>query len=335
MSSGCDNYSHRAIFLRCTKIGKEFSLKILIIIVSWNVKELVGKCIKSINKYMDVEDYEIVLVDNASHDNTADFVQKVFPKVRVITNKTNVGFAAANNQAIRTTDADVLILANPDTELTCSVSSLIAHVSEDRHTAVAFGRLIYPDGSTQEFIRNFPTVLNQVSEIFGLAHLFPNAMWACEMVRRKNNRVYLEPHFIDSGSGAFFVMKRDVFLRAGMFDEDYFVYGEETDLFFRLNKLGYKIFYDPTVEIVHHHGKSTSQNPMMYAMLQKNRYLFIKKHYSRKHAAAYRYFCLLPYDCTRYLLSILRCFVLKGRTREESCDKARRHLGALLWELCG
>jgi len=309
-------------------------LKIAVIIVSWNVKELVGQCIASIYKYLKGKHYDIFLVDNASSDNTVNFVRESYPDVKVIANKTNIGFAAANNQAVRATDAEILVFANPDTELTGTIDPLILKLADPRIVA-SFGRLVYPSGITQDFIRNFPTIINQLGEISGLPHLFPKLSWAHEMIRNINSAQYGKMHFIDAASGAFFVMKRDSFVEAGMFDENFFVYGEDMDLFYRLRKKGYKILYDPNVKIIHHHGKSTSQNPMMYKMEQKNRYLFVKKNYSTAQALLYRYVLFLSYDVLRLGLTMLKLLLNTQDSRRKYYGKVIGHFRAIIWELFG
>jgi len=227
---------------------------------------------------------------------------------------------------------EILVFANPDTELQCDIGPLIRHLEEEK-TAAAFGRLRYPDGTTQRFIRNFPTFLTMFGELFGLPTLFPQWTALSELVRDGNHEVYDRPRFIEAASGAFFVMRKEVYASVGMFDEDFFVYGEETDLFFRLKEKGYVIFYDPGVEIIHHHGKSTSGNPAMYTMLQANKYRFVKKHYSRPFALIYRYMYLFLFDVTRFSQAKLRSVFTSGKRREESRAGAEQHKEAIFWEL--
>ncbi len=309
-------------------------MELAFIIVSWNVRKFVARCIDSIHKYVPHDICEIFLVDNASADDTVDFVRRNYPDVRILANKKNKGFAAANNQAVMQTDADILVFANPDTELKGSIQPLIDALG-DKKTAAAFGRLVYPSGRTQDFIRSFPCLANRFGEALGAAHLFPGLRLFHEMIRHDNKEVYDRPHFIDAASGAFFLVKRDVFLESGMFDSRFFVYAEDTDLFYRLRQKGYRIFYDPSIKIVHHHGKSTVQNPGMYAMQQKNTYLFIEKHHSRPYAFLYRYVLLVFYDITRFFFSVIKTLHSDAEVRKQASIKAGMHLAALKWELFG
>lgn len=308
-------------------------MKIAVIIVSWNVKKFVGRCIASIHKYIRQDNCEILLVDNASADDTVSFVRRRYPDVKIIANEKNRGFAAANNQAVMQTDAQILIFANPDTELRDDVQPLVEALNDEK-TAAVFGRLVYPSGETQAFIRSFPNLINRFGEALGIPHLFPGLRPFQEMIRH-DDRAYDRAHFIDAASGAFFLMKRDVFLKCGMFDTRFFVYAEDTDLFYRLKQKGYRIFYNPGVRIIHHHGKSTVQNPNMYAMQQKNTSLFIKKHHSAPYAFLYRYVLLVFYDSTRLLLSMIKAIRSDPEYRKQACMKLKRHLAALKWELFG
>jgi len=311
------------------------SKKIAIIIVSWNVQELVVKCIQSLYTYLPKMDYEIILVDNASSDHTVDRVENLFPDVKMIANHHNAGYAAAVNQAVKTTTADFLILANPDIELIGNINSLLFHLNKKTIAAV-FGRLIYPDHSVQDFIRNFPTFINQFGELLGISYLLPQLSLICEIVRHDNTKIYNHSHAIDAASGAFFIIKREVFVDLEMFDENFYIYGEETDLFFRLKKKGFTIIYEPAVDIIHHHGKSTEQNPGIYSELQKNRCRFVKKHYSYLYFFLYRYLYLILYDLSRYLYALIKyTYPTNSENRDKYKKKADKHLSALLWVFRG
>ena len=305
---------------------------IAVIVVSWNVKELVGRLLDSINLHMSHLDHEVIVVDNASTDGSADFIREQYPQVQLIANKENLGFGKANNQAVMATEAETLILANPDTELTSAPDTLLSHL-EAQEIGAVFGRLQYPDNTTQDFIRNFPTLLNQCCEALALPNLLPGAMWACELVRKCNHKHYGYRRFIDAGSGAFFLLKRQVFLKCGMFDEQFFVYGEETDLFLNMARQGYRIYYDPSVVIIHHHGASTLQNPAMHAMLQKNKYLLIKKNYSANQALICRVLFFALFDLLRLIhASLMATLTSDSGKRARYQNRQQKHWAGLAWE---
>ena len=307
-------------------------MRVAAVIVSWNVREFVGRCVESLRRHLAPLDYTITVVDNDSSDGTVDFVRGRYPDVSVVANRANLGFAVANNLAVDSVDADILLFANPDTELEGPLSPLLGHF-KDPATGAVFGQLFAPDGTPQEFIRNFPTLLNQVGELFGLPRIFPTADTWCEMVRKGHREVYGKAHAVDSASGAFVLVRRSAFRDAGGFDEDYFLYGEETDLFFRFRKLGYRVLYDPAVRILHHHGRSTAQLPASHAMMQRGRHLFVRKNYSPAEALVFRYLLQVAYDLTRSAFALGRSLFGAASKRDLYSRQAARHLEALRWEL--
>lgn len=309
-------------------------MKISIIIVSYNVKNLLVQCIKSFEKYINNYDYEIIVIDNNSKDNTVQYLKDMSLNITLIPNKANIGFGAANNKAVKYATGDILIFANPDTEIVSSIDGLIHLVNREKNISVVFGKLKYPTGETQEFIRTFPTAKKLLFEIFGIPNWHPSFSRFGEMIRRHDD-IYNKAGFIDAGSGAFFIMTMYDFKSIGGFDEDYFLYGEETDLFYRLNKIGKKVYYYDKIEIIHHHGKSTAGNPKMYVLLQKNISLFIKKYYSITHYIIFRYLLQTMYDLSRMLLAFLKLLLSKSNNNTLRWYYVKRHFQAILWELYG
>lgn len=308
-------------------------MKLSIIIVSYNVKNLLIQCIKSFEKYLNNYDYEIIVIDNNSKDNTVECLRDMCLNIILIQNKKNIGFGAANNKAVKYATGDILVFANPDTEIVSSIEELINLIYKQKNIGVVFGKLKYPTGETQEFIRNFPTAPKLLFELLGVPNWHPSFSRFGEMIR-KNDEIYDKEGFIDAGSGAFFIMTMQDFKTIGGFDEDYFLYCEETDLFYRLNKIGKYVYYYHKIEIIHHHGKSTAGNPQMYAMLQKNRSLFIKKHYSMAHYIIFRYVLEVIYDFSRMILSALKLLLLK-KNKPLLRYYVKRHFLSIIWELYG
>ena len=309
-------------------------IAISVIIVSWNVRDLLRRCLLALNRHLKNKNYkyEIIVVDNASHDGSVEMVEQALPEVKVIKNRENVGFAAANNQAARIAKGMFLLFVNPDTELQDDIETLLEHFRDQRVAAV-FGKLIYPNGQIQlHTLKRFPTFLNQTMELLGLVRLFPNIK--IFNAEEKNGSAYERTHYVDWGAGAFFVFRKDLFEQLGMFDEDYFVYGEEMDLFFKVKRRGYKSIYEPRVHIIHHVGSSTKQHPGMYLMLHQNKVLFMKKNYNSFSAICYRYFFLVMHQTLRGIHSLLVAVLTKDRCwRKIFFAKMKNQFNVVKWAL--
>ena len=310
-------------------IGHPF---ISVIIVNWNVKELLRRCIFSINEHLRRWEYEIIVVDNASSDGSIKMLKKEFPEITIFENKSNRGFAAANNQAAKIAKGIFLLFVNPDTELQNDIQPMISHFSDER-VAVVFGKFVDKNGNTQgHAIKRFPTFLNQTMEAFGLVKIFPNIAIFNE--EERNLASYEKPHFIDWGTGAFFIIRKDAFEKVGRFDEDYFVYGEEKDLLFQIKRLGYRTMFEPSVHIFHHLGSSTKQNPKMYLMLQQNTALFVRKNYSRNFTFIYRYFHLVIHHLVRSIHDALFAIFSRNKIKREILlDKMKNRFDVIKWAL--
>ena len=179
---------------------------ISIIIVSWNVKDLLRACIFTLENKMTGLSYEIIVVDNASKDRSVEMLKAEFPHVILIKNDMNLGFAAANNQAAKIARGAYLLFVNPDTELQTIIQPMIEHLQKPQ-VAACFGKLVDRDGKVQiHTLKRFPTVLNQIMELSGLANFFPSV--SCLSEEERNLKAYDRKHAIDWGAGAFFLLKK-------------------------------------------------------------------------------------------------------------------------------
>jgi len=235
-------------------------MELSVIIVSYNVKDFLKPCLLSVRRAIQNISAEIFVVDNNSEDGSAEMVEKDFPDVKLIKNNINSGFSAANNQAIRLAEGRFILLLNPDTLVEDDTLDLCLDFMSEHEDAGAIG-VRMTDGKGRflpESKRAFPTASAAFFKISGLAYLFP----------RSNlfSRYYLS--HIDSMStsvveviaGAFMFLRSEALQRAGLLDEDFFMYGEDIDLSYRINKSGFKNYYLPEAKIIHFKGKSTSRN---------------------------------------------------------------------------
>ena len=267
-------------------------LYLAIIIVSWNVRELLSNCLSSIaNELASDPDLSasIWVVDNASEDGSAGMVADRFPEVRLIANSNNRGFAAANNQALREAGfagdrpagelPAYVILLNPDTTLEPGALRVWLEAAAEQPSAGVVGAALrYPDGGFQHSAFAFPTLSQVFFDFFPLHH--------CLIGSRLNGRyprAWYEaetPFPVDHPLGAAMLIRREAILAAGLLDEGYFIYAEEVDWCMRMKAAGWPAICAPAVHVVHHEGQSTRQvNAPMFVRLWESRLRLFARHY--------------------------------------------------------
>jgi hypothetical protein len=240
-----------------------------IIIVSWNVRDLLRRCLLSVNseqlavnsKQSTVHSSlltEILIVDNASADGTVAMLRAEFPAVRVIANSENVGFTRGNNQALAAAQGRYLFLLNPDTELRAgALQTLFDYAKAHPRVGIIGPRLFYGDGAPQSSRRRFPTLATAFLESTKLQQWFPR--------HRVLTHYYMDDtsddatQEVDWINGAAMFVRREVYEQIGGFDERFFMYSEELDWCYRAKQAGWQIVYLPTAQVVHYEGKSSEQ----------------------------------------------------------------------------
>ena len=255
-------------------------MKLSIIIVNYNVKNFLEQCLGSIQNASKDINLEVFVVDNNSIDKSTQMVKNKFPDVNLICNATNVGFSKANNQAIKKSTGKYVLLLNPDTIIQENTLYETIHFLDKNPIAGALGVKMI-DGSGQflpESKRSLPTPSIAFYKIFGLSKLFPRSK---EFGKYHLNYLNTEKtHEIDVISGAFFMIRKSVLNKVGLLDESFFMYGEDIDLSYRIQKAGYKNYYLPTTSIIHYKGESTKKTSVNYIFTFYNAMIiFVKKHY--------------------------------------------------------
>lgn len=221
-----------------------------IIIVNWNTKDLLVQCLESIFRTVRGSDLEVFVVDNGSTDGSGRVVKEKFPEVKVIENQENVGFAEANNQALRISKGKYLLLLNPDTQVKeKAIEGLVSFMETHPRAGISGAQLLNSDGSKQNSIANFPSLATELLNKSFLRWLFPKKFPGKE-------RDYPEPIEVDSVIGACMVVRRDALEQVGLLDEDYFIFLEETDWCYRMKRAGWKIYHIPQAQVFHFQGKS-------------------------------------------------------------------------------
>lgn len=250
-----------------------------IIIVSWNVRDLLRQCLSSIFNNQGGLKVEIFVVDNASVDGTVAMMQQEFPEIRLIANKKNRGFAAANNQAIKQARGKYILLLNPDTEIMPeTLSSAINFLTFQPRVAVVGGRILNSDFSIQPSVRNWPTFWPIFLMLLKLPKIFPNLKSVNHYLAR--NFDYHQPQSAPQIMGAFMMIRREIIDLIGLFDERFFIWFEEVDFCRRVWQAGYQVYYWPKAKIIHYGGQSFAQQKIILNQWRffQSAWRFFQKH---------------------------------------------------------
>lgn len=241
-----------------------------IIIVSWNVRAQLERCLRSIESTTDRATVAVFVVDNASTDSSADMVAIQFPWVRLIRNHTNKGFAAACNQAIKLTVEGHVLLLNPDTELReGTVSKVLACLATHSDAGIIGCRLVYPDGTTQQTVRRFPDTYSHILIMLKLHNFFPRYRWITRYYAHDFD--YAHDAYVDQVMGAFFLIRRALITDVGLLDEGYYIWYEEVDYCRRARTCGWRTYYTSAATAVHHKGVSFKQrSPIRLQIILNN-----------------------------------------------------------------
>lgn len=229
-----------------------------IIILNYNIRDLLRDCLQSVDRATKNNfAYETIVIDNASTDGSAAMIKKKFPKVRLIESKKNSGFAAGNNLGIPQAGGRYLLFLNPDTVVPPeTLSVMIGFMDGNPKAGAATCRIELANGHLDDAChRGFPTPWNAFCHFSGLEKIFPKIK-----LFSGYSLGYLSLdsiHEIDSGCGAFLIVRRLVGEETGWWDEDYFFYGEDLDFCYRIKKAGWQIFYVPGTKIIHYKGASS------------------------------------------------------------------------------
>ena len=283
-----------------------------IIIVSWNVRELLAACLESVvsSQWLVVGDgkptadrrpltVEIIVVDNASRDGSAEMVRARFPKVRLITSEKNLGFAGGNNVGLRAWGLDAplstlhspryVLLLNPDTVVHGdTLATLVHYMDTTPQAGVCGARLVHGDGSFQHSAFGFPGLWQIILDTPGV---HPRLLES-RLNGRYSRRLYAagQPFEIDHPLGASMLVRAEIIRQVGLMDESFHIYCEEIDWAWRIKKAGWRILCVPQAEIVHYGGQSTQQvKPEMIVALWTSRLRLYRKHYPAWKLAAARW----------------------------------------------
>ncbi|MDI6449688.1 glycosyltransferase family 2 protein [Anaerobaca lacustris] len=302
----------------------EKTLDSSIVIVSWNTRDILRDCLRSIDENAGSVRREIIVVDNASADGSVAMVRQEFPHVRLMENAENRGFAAANNQGIAVARGRYVLLLNSDTiVLDGAIAGTVAFADAHRDAAVVGCRVLNADRTLQPTCFMFPSVLNMLLSSTYLYKLWPQSRllgrermtwWRRDDVRE-----------VDVVTGCFMLVRSEAIGQVGVMDERFFMYGEETDWCYRFKRAGWKVLFTPAAEIIHLGGQSSRRVPVeMTVQLRLSILRFIRKHHGR---AYHKLACLLVvvFFVVRLPVWLAVYAVSRGR-RERAGAKLRAYL---------
>ncbi|MBI4429526.1 MAG: glycosyltransferase [Ignavibacteriales bacterium] len=259
--------------------NKPGHIDISVIIVNYNVRDFLYHALHSLYKASKRIRTEIIVVDNASDDGSVEMVRKRFPAVQLIPNKNNLGFAKANNIALKRARGKFLLLINPDTVVQeDTLSVMMNFFAEYPDAGLAGCKVLNPDGTFQlSCRRSFPTPWVALTKMTGLSKLFPRSSWF-----GKYNLTFLnteETYEVDAVSGSFMMLRREIYERVGGLDEAFFMYGEDLDWCYRIQSAGWKVYYVHSTKIIHYKGESTKRSGLdEIRTFYEAMHLFVRKH---------------------------------------------------------
>lgn len=284
-------------------------MDISVIIVNWNTRDLLRGCLESVFKTICDFSYEVIVVDNASRDGSVAMLKEKYPQIRLIQNKVNRGFGAANNQGMRIMTGRYALLLNSDTVLTDNaVRELHTFMETHPEAAMACGQLLNTDGSKQNSIASFPNFVTLLTNTSLLEYLFPRSY-------PSKRYSYDKPIEVESCVGACFLVRKKAIEEVGMFDERYFFFFEETDWAHQMRNAGWKIFHVPTAFIYHLQGRSIGRDIRSRIEYYRARYQFFRKWKSRPYYILVRFVIMLRL-CINLLLTSLAGILTAGMNKE-------------------
>ncbi len=300
-------------------------MDISVIIVNWNTKDLLKKCLASVYETIDFCKFEVIVVDNASSDGSAEMLAQGYTQVITIRNKENRGFGAANNQAFTIMKGKYALLLNTDTRLTPgAVNKLWEFAEENSRTAIVCGQLLNSDGSKQNSVASFPALLSLATNISLLEYILPEKYPS----KRYEHK---EPIEVDSAIGACMLVRKEAIIEVSGFDERYFFFFEETDLAYAMRRKGWQIYHVPDAFIYHLQGQSIGHNVQSRIEFYRSRYQFLRKWHSSFYYRVERaiIFLRLIIDFTINMLAAIITLGLAKNIR----NKAKVYFELICWHI--
>lgn len=298
-----------------------------IVIVNWNTKDLLRDCLDSVIKHTNKAEYEIIVVDNGSADDSVEMVKKNFPLVNVIENTENLGFARANNIGIKVSRGRYICLVNSDIILLdhC-LDKLMSFMDSSPGIGMAGPKILNADLTLQHSCRHFPSIWNNLCQSLGLNHIFPKSPFFSDWIMNYWNHDSIRS--VDALSGCFWMIRRKALEEVGLLDEEFFIYGEDLDFCRRMRNANWDIVFYPGAEAIHLGGASSAAAPIkFYLEMQKADLQYWRKHHGIIGKLCYAAVILLR-ESIRVIARGLQ-YVFWPRRRETSGFKLRRSIACI------
>jgi len=286
-------------------------MDVSIIVVAWNVRELVHNCLQSVYKETRSIEFEVIYVDNGSADGSVEMVRAEFPAARIIANPDNKGFIKANNQGIEIAKGRYVLLLNSDAiVLDSAIARTIGFANAHPEAAVVGCRVLNPDRTLQESCFRFYSTLNMLLDVLWLSRAFPkNKLFGRKIYGGWDYKTVREVNVV---VGCFSLVRMAAIKEVGVMDERFFVYGDDIDWCYRFVKAGWKVLFTPAGQIVHYGGQTTKKEAGRFSLQLHGAVLInVKTHYSPLTFLG----CRLLTAC--YLLMRVPYWLLKASTRRK------------------
>ena len=275
-----------------------------VIILNYNTKNLLQKCLESVFKSTTNYKFEVIVSDNGSTDGSQEMIKSKFPQARLIENNANLGFSKGNNIAIKQALGRYILLLNSDTTVESDTFQVsVAKMESDYKIGVLGGKLILPDGSLDKATRRkFPNPANAFLKLFGMSRLSDYNI----------DSPIDEEMEIDATVGAYMMVRKEAIDKVGLLDEEYFMYGEDLDWCWRIKHAGYKIIYYPTARINHYKYGSSQTIPFRtIRMAHRAMKIFYRKHYANQYNPIFNSLVYLGIGLRQYLVLLRNVFQKK------------------------
>jgi GT2 family glycosyltransferase len=297
------------------------SLDLSVVIVNYKSVDFLGSCIRSIKETAEDISYEIIVVDNDSQDGSDRDIRSKFPDITLIVNRDNLGFSGANNQGIKVSKGKNILLLNNDATVKPGALSRLMD-SMERHPGVGLmgGKLINTDGTVQQ---SFGKLIPYISEF-----LQSKLIWNFYEIHKNRivglimEKLHCQPRMVDWVKGAGMMLRREAIFDVEFLDDRFFMYFEEADLCIRLKKIGWKVYFEPGAEIVHHGGISVSKNRFrVFLECRRSQLYFYKKHYGKTGLWWIKSYLLLKLNKNKWLSQFKRLKKLTLTVEDKEQDR--------------